>query len=77
MTFDLFTSITRGLFEKDKTIFAFLLGCRINQREGKIRPEEWGVYINGKVYSDIYLSDPLNTAQITPLGKSMLEGLEK
>ena len=32
MTFDLFTSITRGLFEKDKTVFAFLLGCRINQR---------------------------------------------
>ena len=29
MTFDLFTSISRGLFEKDKTVFSFLLGCRI------------------------------------------------
>ena len=77
MTFDLFTSITRGLFEKDKTIFAFLLGCRINQRAGRILPEEWGMYVNAKVYSDIYLSDPLNTASITTVGKALLEELEK
>ena len=29
LTHNLFISISRGLFEKDKFVFAFLLGCRI------------------------------------------------
>lgn len=38
-----------------------LLGIRIKQRVGEIRPEEWGLFVKNKVYADIYLSDPLNT----------------
>lgn len=60
ITFNLFNSISRGLFEKDKQIFAMLLGIRIKQRRGEIRPEEWGIFVKSKVYADIYLSDPLN-----------------
>jgi len=63
MTFNLFTSISRGLFEKDKTVFAMLLGCRINQRTGAIAPEEWSLFVKGKVYADMFLSDPLNTSK--------------
>lgn len=37
-----------------------LLGIRIQQRMGLIRPEEWGLFVKNKVYADIYLSDPLN-----------------
>lgn len=63
MTFDLFTSISRGLFEKDKTVFSFLLGCRIYQRAGMIRPEEWSLFVKNQIFADIYLSDPINTQE--------------
>ncbi|KAH0573495.1 Dynein heavy chain [Spironucleus salmonicida] len=57
LTFNLFTGISRGLFEKDKFVFAFLLGCRILQNKGDIQEEEWGLFTKGAVYADIYNQD--------------------
>ncbi|CAL6104222.1 Dynein_heavy chain [Hexamita inflata] len=77
MTFNLFTSISRGLFEKDKTIFSFLLGCRVYQRMGLIKKEEWNLFVKGQVYADIFLSDPLNIEKQTEAQKVMVETVDK
>jgi hypothetical protein len=37
----------RGLFEKDKLLFAFLLVCRILGAKGQLQPDEWMFLLTG------------------------------
>lgn len=53
-----------------------LLGIRIKQRVGDIRPEEWGLFVKSKVYAEIYLSDPLNT-QGKDFAKTFIAQIDK
>eukprot|EP00767_Chilomastix_cuspidata_P003405 gnl/Chilomastix_cuspidata/3528.p1 GENE.gnl/Chilomastix_cuspidata/3528~~gnl/Chilomastix_cuspidata/3528.p1 ORF type:complete len:4397 (+),score=382.77 gnl/Chilomastix_cuspidata/3528:1904-13192(+) len=51
-----FKNICRGLFEKDKLAFSFLISTRISQREGDITKDEWDLFIRGLASADSILS---------------------
>jgi dynein heavy chain len=40
-------NICRGLFEKDKLLYAFLKASSISKRAGDISTEEWNIYLRG------------------------------
>ena len=42
-----YLNICRGLFEKDKLLYAFLKASSISKRAGDISPEEWNIYLRG------------------------------
>ena len=42
----------RGLFEKDKTVFSFMLCVEIMKQEGKITPAEWNFFLRGAAGMD-------------------------
>ncbi|KAF7264125.1 hypothetical protein GWI33_000606 [Rhynchophorus ferrugineus] len=58
LTYDLFKSITKGLFEKDKLLFTFWLATRVSIIRGQVTSEELEVFLrnsearNGKDLSD-------------------------
>jgi len=43
----IFSNISRGLFEKDKLIFSFLISSSIDRRRGKIIPNSWNLLLRG------------------------------
>ena len=43
----IFITIFRGLFEKDKLVFSFMLCVDIMKTAGRIRPEEWNYFLRG------------------------------
>lgn len=46
-TYVLFKTVCRGLFEKDKLLFAFLLAVKIAQSEGAVDPAQWRFLLSG------------------------------
>lgn len=49
ITMDVHTNVSRGLFERHKLIFSFLLGVSINVQAGKITNAQWNFLIRGPV----------------------------
>lgn len=47
ITKDVFKNVTRGLFEKDKTLFAFLIATSISKQSKVISEELWSVFTRG------------------------------
>eukprot|EP00755_Sulcionema_specki_P039442 Sspe_Gene.24365::Locus_9652_Transcript_6_6_Confidence_0.333_Length_4767::g.24365::m.24365/K10408/DNAH; dynein heavy chain, axonemal len=47
ITLTSYNAICRGLFEKDKTIYSFLMTYHIFKDAGAITDEEWGVFLRG------------------------------
>jgi dynein heavy chain len=46
ITEDVYTQVCRGLFEKDKKLFSFLIAVQIMRLElGTISNEEWGFFL--------------------------------
>jgi len=43
----IFTNISRGLFERDKLIFSFLICTSIDRNSGKIQPVSWNLLLRG------------------------------
>jgi dynein heavy chain len=43
----IFTNISRGLFERDKLIFSFLIATSIDRNSGKIDPISWNLLLRG------------------------------
>jgi dynein heavy chain len=48
LTFAVFSYSARGLYEEDKFLFTTLLTCKIEMANGRIRGEEFQVFIKGK-----------------------------
>ena len=42
-----YNNICRGLFEKDKLLFSFLIASKIKQSVGEIRSHEWNFFLRG------------------------------
>jgi len=42
-----YTNICRGLFEKDKLLYAYLNATSIAKRADEITPIEWNIYLRG------------------------------
>lgn len=47
ITRDLFTNVSRGLFEAHKNIYSFLITTSINRNNKKISQEVWSVLLRG------------------------------
>lgn len=43
----IFSNISRGLFERDKLIFSFLICTSIDRNSGKIQPGPWNLLLRG------------------------------
>jgi dynein heavy chain len=43
----IFANVCRGLFEKDKDLFAFILASSILRESGAISPAEWSLFLVG------------------------------
>lgn len=51
ITKKIFSNVCRGLFEKDKLLFAFIMGVQINIAAKLLNENEWEVFINGIVFN--------------------------
>lgn len=61
-----YINICRGLFEKDKLLYSFLIASSIFKRSGEISMDEWNIYLRGSTTdfsafkNDVpYISDAL------------------
>jgi dynein heavy chain len=43
----IYTNVSRGLFEKDKIIYSFLISTGILRNEGKIDEAIWNILLRG------------------------------
>ena len=43
----MFTHLLRGLFEKDKLVFSFMLCGEIMRQAGQISDTEWNIFLRG------------------------------
>lgn len=49
ITMAVYTNISRGLFERHKSVFSFLLSVNINMQTGKITDDQWNFLLRGPV----------------------------
>lgn len=47
ITKTIYTNVTRGLFEKDKLIYSFLIAVSINKNAGILNELLWGIFLRG------------------------------
>lgn len=58
ITMAVYTNISRGLFERHKLVFSFLLAVNIQLQIGKVDPAEWNFLLRGSVGStNVEISD--------------------
>lgn len=68
----IYTNISRGLFERDKLIFSFLIATSIDRNTGKIDPTSWSLLLRGTMT----MSDADKKKQIpNPMPKNILTDL--
>ncbi|XP_062603884.1 dynein axonemal heavy chain 6-like [Saccostrea cucullata] len=48
----IYNNIARGLFEKDKLVFSFMMCVEIMKQEEKITPAEWNFFLRGAAGMD-------------------------
>merc|ERR1712100_769727 len=46
-TEEIFFNICRGLFEKDKILFAFMIPSSVMRHQGEIKTENWNFFVSG------------------------------
>jgi dynein heavy chain, axonemal len=60
ITISIYNNVCRGLFEKDKLLFAFMMAANIQLAAGLIKEEEWSVFSVGPVAdSSLVQAQPL------------------
>ncbi len=47
ITISVYENICRGLFEKHKLLFAFMLAAKIDRNEGRVSKPEWDFFCRG------------------------------
>merc|ERR1711959_584227 len=58
VTFVSFSNVCRGLFERDKLLYAFLLATSIERESGGISPAEWTAYMTGHELTEDHANAP-------------------
>ena len=51
-TIDVYRNVARGLFEKDKLVFSFMLCSEIMKTKNQISPAEWNFFLRGAAGMD-------------------------
>ncbi|TNJ26760.1 Dynein heavy chain [Giardia muris] len=77
VTYAIFSNISRGVFEKDKLVFAFLLAARILQIQGDILPDEWSIFSRGVLFAGIILSDASRVNAMSKPLRDVFDTLER
>lgn len=56
-----YENICRGLFEKHKILFAFMIAMKIDRNEGRVNPREWNYFLRGpdKLTEDELMGKPI------------------
>ena len=67
LTFAVFSYSARGLYEEDKFLFTTLLTCKIEMANGRIRGEEFQVFIKGGAALDLNAVEPKPKKWITDM----------
>lgn len=68
ITFSFYEKISRGLFEKDKLLYAFLIVINIMLNEEKISVIEWSYFIRGSKVGSINLTEEnFKTSKLEPI----------
>jgi len=49
ITESFYTNICRGLFEKDKLLFSFMIASKIQLSANKINAKEWNFFLRGSL----------------------------
>lgn len=75
ITESFYMNICRGLFEKDKLLYAFLKASSISKRAGDISPEEWNIYLRGSTTDFSSFKNPYDYINQATFQKLM--GLEE
>ena len=52
VTLFMYTNVCRGLFEKDKLMYAFMMTANIQQQAGIVSETEWKCYLLGPGTAD-------------------------
>ena len=47
ITKNIYSNISRGLFEADKLIFSYLIASSVKRYDGLITPEGWNIFLRG------------------------------
>lgn len=73
ITMAVYTNVSRGLFERHKLVFSFLLTINIHLQIGKITPTEWNFLLRGSVGStNVEISDkPIAFAMTEDIWKTV------
>ncbi|XP_021362874.1 dynein heavy chain 5, axonemal-like isoform X1 [Mizuhopecten yessoensis] len=58
LTFEIFRYTARGLYESDKFLYTMLLTAKVELAAGRIRPEEFQVFIKGGAALDLNAVEP-------------------
>lgn len=66
VTHSIFTNICRGLFEKDKLLFSFMIAAKIEMTAGRVSEGEWLLFMVGVV-------PPVDLIDTYPLPKSVAD----
>ena len=82
ITTSLYNNICRGLFEKDKLLYAFTIAVKINLASGHVREDEWklflvGVVVNHQVLARYPLSEAIRKVGVTEKMWGSISLLEK
>ncbi|EAX96982.1 Dynein heavy chain family protein [Trichomonas vaginalis G3] len=59
ITYSTYVTVSRGLFERHRSLFAFSMCCRILRNEGKLTDQEWDLFIRGPPLIDNQEANPL------------------
>jgi dynein heavy chain len=52
ITKDIYKNVTRGLFEKDKILFSFMIAASINRQSRVISEDLWSLFAKGPSLTD-------------------------
>eukprot|EP00762_Andalucia_godoyi_P001076 ANDGO_01965.mRNA.1 Dynein-1-beta heavy chain len=66
ITSTVYNNVCRGLFEKDKTIFSFLICCQIKRENGSIPTDEWNFMTRGSSLASAVATDPKRPPNVDP-----------
>eukprot|EP00752_Nemacystus_decipiens_P017827 g15983.t1 len=66
VSLNMFTNICRGLFEKDKMIYAFMIAVGILRQAGKVSDQEWRTLLVGAVVMEASGNDDAAGASARP-----------
>ena len=68
ITYSLYTNVCRGLFEKDKLLYSFMIAVKIRIQSGEVKDSEWQTFLVGVVPTEQALIEHPIPSQVVDAG---------